>query len=200
VRFFTSLRSVQNLKTTKEKHTMKQIMLIAVVAAMLIGCGGEKKGRGGGGTEARSDVQQAALATYVAPGDLDEYYIFKSGGHSGQIYVYGVPSMRHISTIPVFTPYPATGYGFDKESKEMLGGYTWGDVHHPANSETNGDYDGRWLFANDNANNRMARINSRTDSKRVGQSRLDVRDGKYRIHSVGVALLNSDSERNGGED
>ena len=55
---------------------------------------------------------------YVAPGDLDEYYMFSSGGHSGQIYVYGVPSMRHLSTIPVFSPYPATGYGFDDDTQE----------------------------------------------------------------------------------
>ncbi len=133
------------------------IVLTAVIAALMTGCGGPEKGR----TGARSDVQEAALKTYVQPGDLDEYYIFKSGGHSGQVYVYGVPSMRHISTIPVFTPYPATGYGFDKESKEMLGGFTWGDAHHPSISETNGDYDGRWLFISDNANNRMARIDLR---------------------------------------
>lgn len=101
---------------------------------------------------------EAATATYVAPGDLDEYYIFYSGGQSGNVYVGGLPSMRHLATIPVFTPYPANGYGFDKETKEMLGGYTWGDVHHPSISETNGDYDGRWLFVNDNANNRIARI------------------------------------------
>ena len=136
----------------------KFVFAIAVIMALaLVGCGGKKEGRGG----ARSDVQTAALKTYVAPGDLDEFYSFKSGGHSGQVYIYGVPSMRHISTIPVFTPYPATGYGFDKESKEMLGGFTWGDVHHPALSETDGDYDGRWLFVNDNANNRMARIDLR---------------------------------------
>ena len=107
-----------------------------------------------------SDIAIAAEKTYVAPGDLDEYYMFSSGGHSGQIYVYGLPSMRHLSTIPVYTPYPATGYGFDDESKKMLGEYTWGDVHHPALSETNGDYDGRWLFVNE-MNGRIARIDLR---------------------------------------
>jgi len=129
------------------------MILLALAVALIAGCGG-KKGR----TEARSDVQDAAIKTYVAPGDLDEFYLFKSGGHSGQVYIYGVPSMRHLATIPVFTPYPATGYGFDKETKALLGGFTWGDAHHPSLSETNGDYDGRWLFISDNANNRMARI------------------------------------------
>jgi nitrous-oxide reductase len=83
-------------------------------------------------TAGASDLAVAAQKTYVAPGDLDEYYMFASGGHSGQVYVYGLPSMRHISTIPVYTPYPATGYGFDDESKAMLGEFTWGDVHHPS--------------------------------------------------------------------
>jgi nitrous-oxide reductase len=103
----------------------------------------------------------AATATYVPPGDLDKYYLFYSGGHSGNIYVAGIPSMRHIATIPVYTPYPATGYGFDDESKEMLGDFTWGDIHHPSLSKTDGVYDGRWLFANDNANARIARIDLR---------------------------------------
>ena len=142
------------------KQTIQVLGLVAVIAAALIGCSGDKKGRGGR-TETRSDVQEAAMKTYVAPGDMDEFYLFKSGGHSGQVYVFGVPSMRHIATIPVYSPYPATGYGFDKDTKAMLGGYTWGDVHHPALSETDGDYDGRWLFVNDNANNRVARINLR---------------------------------------
>ncbi|MBK7256246.1 MAG: Sec-dependent nitrous-oxide reductase [Ignavibacteriae bacterium] len=139
------------------------VLTIATLFALLLlaGCGPDKKGRSGGRSEARSDVQEAALKTYVAPGDLDEYYIFKSGGHSGQVYVYGIPSMRHIATIPVFAPYPATGYGFDKETKQMMGGFTWGDVHHPALSETGGEYDARWLFVNDNSNNRMARIDLR---------------------------------------
>ena len=118
------------------------------------------RSRGAAGGGAQSDVAVAAQKVYVAPGDLDEYYMFASGGHSGQVYVYGVPSMRHLSTIPVFTPYPATGYGFDDETKEMLGGLTWGDAHHPALSETKGDYDGRWLFINE-MNGRVARIDLR---------------------------------------
>jgi nitrous-oxide reductase len=110
---------------------------------------------------AASDSAIAAQKVYVAPGDLDEYYMFASGGHSGNVYVYGIPSMRHISTIPVFSPYSATGYGYDDDSKAMLGGsLTWGDVHHPALSETAGDYDGRWLFVNE-MNGRVARIDLR---------------------------------------
>jgi nitrous-oxide reductase len=110
---------------------------------------------------ATTDTAVAAQKVYVAPGDLDEYYMFASGGHSGNVYVYGIPSMRHLVTIPVFTPYPATGYGFDDDSKAMLGDkLTWGDVHHPSLSETNGDYDGRWLFVNE-INGRIARIDLR---------------------------------------
>ncbi len=140
--------------------------LLLLMAVLLVGVSvnscrrAPRRGGGIGGSE-RGDVQQAALKTYVAPGDMDEYYLFYSGGHSGQVFVAGVPSMRHITTIPVFTPYPGTGYGFDKNTKQMLGNFTWGDAHHPALSETNGDYDGRWLFINDNANNRFARIDLR---------------------------------------
>ncbi|MBZ5700633.1 MAG: Sec-dependent nitrous-oxide reductase [Acidobacteriia bacterium] len=141
------------------KFEAKWVLLICglfLVSLTLLSDGCKKKA---GVT--RGEAAEAALATYVAPGDMDEYYLFYSGGQSGNVYVAGVPSMRHIATIPVFTPYPGTGYGFDKETKEMLGGFSWGDAHHPAISETNGDYDGRWLFINDNANNRVARIDLR---------------------------------------
>jgi nitrous-oxide reductase len=142
------------------RTTVTSLGGIIALAALATACApSAPKGtqRSGGAT---SDVAIAAQKTYVAPGDLDEYYMFSSGGHSGQVYVYGVPSMRHLSTIPVFTPYPATGYGFDDESKAMLGDLTWGDLHHPALSETNGDYDGRWLFVNE-MNGRVARIDLR---------------------------------------
>jgi len=139
------------------KRILSIIFLLGLMVVLLLPSGCARKPK----IQQRGDIEQSALATYVAPGDLDEYYVFYSGGQSGNVYVGGVPSLRHIATIPVFTPYPGTGYGFDKETKTMLGGYTWGDVHHPNLSETDGDYDGRWLFVNDNANNRVARIELR---------------------------------------
>ncbi len=141
----------------KSQYKLGRWIAAAALLVMIVAASCARKPK----TAQRGDIAEAAIASYVAPGDLDEYYIFYSGGQSGNVYVAGIPSMRHISTIPVFAPYPATGYGFDKESLAMLGGFTWGDVHHPAISKTNGDYDGRWLFVNDNANNRMARIDLR---------------------------------------
>jgi nitrous-oxide reductase len=146
------------IRTRTAAWTTAAVVVLALVAGRCAPSAPKRGERAAGGQQ--SDLAQAAVKTYVAPGDLDEYYFFASGGHSGQMYVYGVPSMRHLSTIPVFTPYPATGYGFDDETKKMLGNLTWGDVHHPSLSETNGDYDGRWLFVND-MNGRIARIDLR---------------------------------------
>lgn len=114
------------------------------------------------GDESASSNKSKAEKVYVPYGELDEYYMLASGGHSGQLFVFGLPSMRKIRTVPVFTPDPATGYGFDEKTKEMLGGYTWGDFHHPAISETEGDYDGEFLFANDVGNNRVAAVDLST--------------------------------------
>jgi nitrous-oxide reductase len=85
--------------------------MVFMLAAGLAACGPR------GPQTNTADVAAAAQRTYVAPGQLDEMYLFYSGGHSGNVYVAGVPSMRHIATIPVFAKYPATGYGFDVESK-----------------------------------------------------------------------------------
>ena len=107
----------------------------------------------------------AAAKTYVPTGGRDEYLAFSSGGQSGQVIVYGVPSMRILKYIGVFTPEPWQGYGFDDESKAVLAqgringkDINFGDTHHPALSETNGDSDGRYLFINDKANPRIAVI------------------------------------------
>src|SRR5499427_2276084 len=125
------------------------VALAITLGAMLAGCVASQGGAASG---------SAAQRVYVKPGEKDAYYAFLSGGHHGNIYVYGIPSCRHITTIPVFTPEPAQGYGVDEETKAMLGGFSWGDAHHPGLSETNGDYDGRWLFINDMPNARIARI------------------------------------------
>jgi len=107
----------------------------------------------------------AAAKTYTPTGGRDEYIVFSSGGQSGQVIVYGIPSMRILKYIAVFTPEPWQGYGFDDESKAVLAqgrvndtDLVYGDTHHPAISETNGEYDGRYLFINDKANPRIAVI------------------------------------------
>ena len=109
-----------------------------------------------------SDVE-AALKTYVPSGKMDEYYIFASGGQSGNINVMGVPSMRQLKVIGVFTPESWQGYGFGGDGDKVLEGgnqgthrIRWADVHHPNLSETKGDYDGQFLFVNDKANARVA--------------------------------------------
>ena len=110
----------------------------------------------------------AAAKTYVPTGKRDEFVAFSSGGQSGQVIVYAIPSMRILKYIGVFTPEPWQGYGFDESSKNVLKqgridgkDITWGDTHHPAISETNGEYDGQFLFINDKANPRLAVIDLR---------------------------------------
>ncbi len=107
----------------------------------------------------------AAAKTYTPSGGRDEFLAFSSGGQSGQVIVYGIPSMRILKYIGVFTPEPWQGYGYDDESKAVLAQgningkeITWGDTHHPAMSETNGDSDGKFLFINDKNNPRIAVI------------------------------------------
>jgi len=106
-----------------------------------------------------------AAKTYTPTGGRDEFIVFSSGGQSGQMLVYGVPTMRILKYIAVFTPEPWQGYGYDEDSKKVLEqGYirgrpiTWGDTHHPGLSETDGKYDGKWLVINDKANPRIAVI------------------------------------------
>lgn len=104
----------------------------------------------------------AASRTYVAPGKYDELYNFVSGGFSGQVAVYGIPSGRLLKVLPVFSVNPENGYGYSEETKPMLntshGFIPWDDQHHLALSQTNGEHDGRWLFANANNSPRVARI------------------------------------------
>ncbi|MBS1774008.1 MAG: Sec-dependent nitrous-oxide reductase [Bacteroidetes bacterium] len=108
----------------------------------------------------------AASKAYVAPGKYDEFYNFVSGGFNGQVSVYGLPSGRLLKVIPVFSVNPENGYGFNEETKPMLntsaGFIPWDDEHHLALSQTNGEQDGKWIFANANNTPRVARIDLTT--------------------------------------
>ncbi len=107
-----------------------------------------------------------AERVYVPPGEYDEFYAFISGGYSGQLSVYGLPSGRLFKIIPVFSQDPEKAYGYNEETKPMFntsfGFVPWGDAHHPDLSQTNGEIDGRWCFINENNTPRVARIDLKT--------------------------------------
>lgn len=108
----------------------------------------------------------AAAKVYIAPGKYDEFYNFVSGGFSGQMSVYGIPSGRLFRVIPVFSVDPEKGWGYSEETKPMLntsnGFVPWDDLHHIALSVTGSEHDGRWAFGNANNTPRIARIDLKT--------------------------------------
>jgi nitrous-oxide reductase len=131
------------------------------------------------------DDVSAALKTYVPSGQHDEFIMFSSSGHAGQVYVIGIPSMRLLRSIAVFTPEPWQGYGYgDKHSMDILKEgsvdgttITWGDTHHPALSQTNGEYDGEFLFINDKAHARIAVIDLKDfKTKQIVKNPIAVND------------------------
>lgn len=154
-------------------------LVIAASLALIVlavSCGPRQQG-GGATADLRSLMRDrnlseadvvAALKTYTPTGGRDPYLLFASGGHGGNLIVIGVPSMRILKYVGVFTPEPWQGYGFDDETRAILREgsppgltLTWGDMHHPALSETDGDYDGQFIFVNDKANARIAVVDLR---------------------------------------
>ncbi|QNA43382.1 Sec-dependent nitrous-oxide reductase [Lacibacter sediminis] len=133
-------------------------ILLALVALQWMSC----KPKGASNAAAGGSAEKA----YVAPGKYDEFYNFVSGGFSGQMSVYGLPSGRLFRVIPVFSVDPEKGYGYSEESKPMLmtsnGFVPWDDLHHVSFSQTNGEIDGRWTFGNGNNTPRVARIDNKT--------------------------------------
>jgi nitrous-oxide reductase len=137
------------------------LMLFAAGLALslvVVGCSGGEQELGG--------AAKAASKVYVPPGSYDEFYAFFSGGFSGNVTVYGLPSGRLLKTIPVYSQYPENGWGYAEETKNMLntsyGFIPWDDAHHPELSQTDGVPDGRWLFINANNTPRVARIDLTT--------------------------------------
>jgi nitrous-oxide reductase len=129
------------------------------------------------------DDALAAVKTYMPSGRHDDYITFASGGHSGQVFVIGVPSMRLLRSIAVFTPEPWQGWGYGAGDEVLAAGaadgkaLTWGDTHHPSLSETAGDYDGQFLFIGDKANARVAVIDLRDfETKQIVKNPLAIND------------------------
>ena len=107
-----------------------------------------------------------AEKVYVAPGQHDEFYAFISGGFSGQLSVYGLPSGRLFKVIPVFSQDAEKAWGYNEETKPMLntshGFIPWDDSHHPDISQTAGKLDGRYIYINANNTPRIAKIDLTT--------------------------------------
>ena len=144
----------------------------------------------------------AAAKTYTPSGRHDDYVLFSSGGQSGQVFAIGVPSMRLLRSISVFTPESWQGYGFAgmndpvQESLKINGKLTaWGDTHHPALSETKGDYDGQFLFIGDKANARLGVIDLRDwETKQIVKNPLTISD-----HGAAFVTPDTDYVIEGGQ-
>jgi len=151
---------------SSKRFSVMPVALIATLVVTSAACAGA-----GGGGQPAAGGGSLAEASYVPVGEWDKYYAFLSGGQSGSVFVYGLPSGRLIRSIPVYEPRAGYGYANNPgtDTYEMLAstGPMWGDTHHPILSETAGDYDGRWLWINDKANARVARIDLSTFETKV---------------------------------
>lgn len=141
------------------KTILKSIIALVSISMIFASCNSSSNSNG-------ALSSSAAEKVYVAPGEHDEFYAFISGGFSGQLSVYGLPSGRLFKVIPVFSQDAEKGYGYNEETKPMLntshGFVPWDDSHHPDISQTAGEIDGRWVFINGNNTPRIAKIDLST--------------------------------------
>lgn len=143
---------------------MKKVnVILLLISASLIILGGCGKSKSSKGPLVESD---APNKVYVEPGKYDEFYAFLSGGFSGQLAVYGLPSGRLFRVVPVFSQNAENAWGYSEETKPMLntsyGFIPWDDSHHSELSMKDGVPDGRWIFLNGNNTPRIARISLST--------------------------------------
>lgn len=211
-------------------HTSTRLLILAVAAGAALSCTSlanaqqEGRRRRGGTAEVKPveltaeqiaqitkvandrklnvDDLLSAAKTYTPSGRHDEYVLFSSGGQSGQVFAIGVPSMRILRSISVFTPESWQGYGFAGDNDKVLKSLEingkpvlWGDTHHPALSETKGDYDGQFLFIGDKANARLGVIDLRDwETKQIVKNPLTISD-----HGAAFVTPNTDYIIEGGQ-
>ncbi|QNR25245.1 Sec-dependent nitrous-oxide reductase [Croceimicrobium hydrocarbonivorans] len=146
--------------------SFKPIWTMLIAALLLAAACTDTKAKKSSENKGAINKSSAAEKVYVAPGEYDEFYAFMSGGFSGQVSVYGLPSGRLLKVVPVFSVDGEKGYGFNEETKPLLetshGFIPWDDAHHPELSQTNGKPDGKYLFINGNNTPRVARIDLST--------------------------------------
>lgn len=166
-------------KHEKDGLSRREVLGTGFTAATLAGAGGLAAGGAAivvaQSQTAKADDDDQHKKALVPPGKLDEYYGFWSGGHSGELRILGLPSMRELMRVPIFNRCSASGWGITNESLQVMtegltpegkaflaatGQKTYlnGDLHHPRPSYTDGAYDGRYVFVNDKANSRVARV------------------------------------------
>jgi nitrous-oxide reductase len=189
-------------------------MIAGMAGAIALCAGGVQAQQKGGAAPNLSEVQRiaaerklttddlvAAARTYMPSGRHDDYLMFASGGHSGQVLCIGVPSMRLLKVIGVFTPEPWQGYGFGAGEEVLSQGdingkkVRWADTHHPGLSETGGEYDGQFLFIGDKANARLAVIDLRDfETKQIVKNPIAIGD-----HGASFVTPNTDYVVEGGQ-
>ncbi len=163
----------------------------SAVALKLTGCAPQGGADSGAGAAAGHEGQNI----HIAPGQMDDYYGFWSGGHSGEIRIIGVPSMRELKRIPVFNRESASGWGSTDFSKKLLKGRLAGDTHHVHLSYTGGTYDGRYVYVNDKMSARLARVRIATmeTDKIVDIPNAQGTHGIFpQRHKTGLVLCNSE--------
>ncbi len=166
----------ENNNTEKTGLTRRQLLGGSVKLTAMAGVVGGAGLVGLAGMTPKAAIAASNSKYEVKPGDLDDYYGFWSSGQDGELRILGMPSMRELMRIPVFNICSATGWGITNESRKILrdgltpqtkkfldsggrgGIFKNGDLHHPHMSFTDGTYDGRYLFMNDKANTRVARV------------------------------------------
>lgn len=98
-------RAETNMARDDDKTTISPRQVVGTAALGAVGvAGGFGLGNTCTPTPAKAQTQPATRAgaqkIEVAPGELDEYYVFFSSGQTGEVRIIGMPSMRELMRIP----------------------------------------------------------------------------------------------------